>query len=50
VGWVVGDCGDGFVDFGVFEGDRYMGMEFVKGDERSVVLDFNVTGVIWNLI
>lgn len=51
VGWVKDTkVGDGFVDFGVFEGDRYRGMEFVKGDERSVWLDFNVDGVIYDLI
>lgn len=50
VGWVWGDCGDGYVDFGVFSGDRYMGMEFVKDNERAVMLDFNVTGVIYDLI
>lgn len=50
VGWVLGDCGDGYIDFGVFEGDRYMGMEFVKDNERNVMLDFNVTGNIYQLI
>jgi hypothetical protein len=50
VGWVLGDCGDGYVDFGVFSGDRIMGMEFVTGNELSVWLDFNVTGIIYDLI
>lgn len=49
VGWVQG-YGDDFVDFGVFEGDTYMGMEFVNGHERSVLLDFNVAGVIYDKI
>lgn len=50
VGWVQSDCGDGFIDFGVFSGDVYMGMEFVRGNERSVLLDFNVDGVIYDKI
>lgn len=50
VGWVLGDCGDGYIDFGVFSGDRYMGQEFVNGNERSIVLDFNVTGVVYDQI
>lgn len=50
VGWVLGDCGDGYVDFGVFEGDRFMGQEFVNGNERSVLLDFNVTGIMFDQI
>lgn len=49
VGWVKGN-GDGFIDFGVFEGDRYSGMRFVIGAERSVILDFNVDGVVYELI
>lgn len=44
MGWLV-DHGDGFVDFGVFVGDDYMGQEFVLGNEKSVILDFNVTNV-----
>jgi len=49
VGWIKGK-GDDFVDFGVFRGDTYMGQEFVNGNERSVLLDFNVDGVIWDQI
>jgi hypothetical protein len=54
VGWIAGadarEEGDGYIDFGVFRGDVYMGQEFVNGDERSVMLDFNVDGVIWDRI
>jgi hypothetical protein len=51
VGWLLdGKDGDGFVDFGVFSGDAYTGQEFVNGSERSVLLDFNVDGVIWDKI
>jgi hypothetical protein len=49
VGWVKGN-GDNFIDFGVFDGDWYSGMRFVNGHESSVLLDFNVDGVIYNLI
>ena len=49
VGWVKGSkTGDGFVDFGI--ADTYEGQRFIKGDERSVFLDFNVDGVILDLI
>lgn len=50
VGWVLGKGGDDFIDFGVFRNDVFMGHMFVNGDERSVLLDFNVDGPIWNLI
>jgi hypothetical protein len=49
VGWVMGN-GDDFVDFGVFEGDRHSGMRFVLGHERSILLDFNVDGIIYDKI
>lgn len=50
VGWVKDGHGDGYIDFGVFRGDTYMGQLFVNGDERSILLDFNVDGVIYDLI
>jgi len=50
VGWVFNGDGDGFVDFGVFAGDVYKGQEFVNGNERSILLDFNVDGVIYDKI
>lgn len=49
VGWVLGN-GDGFVDFGVFGGNTFMAQQFVNGAERSVWLDFNVDGTIWDKI
>ena len=49
VGWIKGH-GDQEIDFGVFEGDQYMGRMFVNGDERSVLLDFNVHGPIHYLL
>lgn len=50
VGWVKGSDGDNFIDFGVFEGDRHSGMRFVLGHERSILLDFNVDGIIYDKI
>lgn len=49
VGWVMGN-GDDFVDFGVFQGDRDSAMRFVMGHERSILLDFNVDGIIYDKI
>lgn len=43
VGWTTDGSGDGFIDFGLLEARS---TRFVNGDERSVILDFNVDGVI----
>lgn len=50
VGWVVNKGGDNFVDFGVLEGDLFSAVRFVNGDERSIWLDFNVDGIVYDLI
>jgi len=47
VGWVIGDDGDNFIDFGIFEA---FNANFVNGWERSILLDFNVDGVIYDKI
>lgn len=47
VGWVIGKDGDNYVDFGIFES---FNTAFVNGWERSIVLDFNVDGVIYDKI
>ena len=47
VGWVIGDNGDNYIDFHMFHPDN---AAFINGSERSIVLDFNVDGVIMNLI
>lgn len=49
VGWVRG-IGDDFVDFGIFDGERMKARDFVNGYERSILLDFNVAGVIYDMI
>lgn len=46
VGWVLGN-GDNYVDFGLFEARN---SEFINGWERSILLDFNVDGVIYDKI
>jgi hypothetical protein len=49
VGWVR-DNGDGFIDFGLFDGERMAVRDFVNGTERSILLDFNVDGIIYDMI
>ena len=48
VGWVLGN-GDDEIDFGVLN-DMFEGSRFINGNERSVLLDFNVDGVVYDLI
>lgn len=53
VGWVLTDgWSDNYVDFGVFTnvGSEYTTHDFVNGRESSILLDFNVDGVIWDKI
>lgn len=51
VGWVCGKGqGDGFIDFGVFDSDKMNSRDFINGYERSILLDFNVDGLIYDLI
>lgn len=54
-GWVLGGdgkktSGDGFIDFGIFDQKTQEVIDFMRGDEGAVWLDFNVDGPIWNLI
>lgn len=50
VGWVKGN-GDDFVDFGIWT-DKSMGRvhDFITGREGALLLDFNVDGVVYDLI
>lgn len=53
VGWVLDETdpnNDNFVDFGVFEAENERARDFVNGYERSILLDFNVGGAIYDLI
>lgn len=45
VGWILNNGGDDYVDFGMYEAYN---SKFVNGWERSVLLDFNVDGVIFD--
>jgi hypothetical protein len=47
VGWVMGQDGDNFIDFGLYDAEN---SRFINGWERSIVLDFNVDGVIYDKI
>jgi hypothetical protein len=44
VGWMKDGDGDGFVDFAMY--DQY-NAPFINGDEYSILLDFNVDGMIF---
>jgi hypothetical protein len=48
VGWVIGG-GDNKIDFGIFDGENPRTRAFVNGYEHSILLDFNVDGVIYDL-
>lgn len=50
VGWVRDGDGDGYIDFGVFRGDQYEALRFVRGDNDAIWLDFNVDGIIFDKI
>lgn len=47
VGWVLDGEGDNYIDFGIFEAAN---ANFVNGYERSILLDFNVDGIIYDKI
>jgi len=50
VGWVIGKDNDNYVDFGIFNSDRMPNRDFVNGYERTILLDFNVDGVVYDKI
>jgi hypothetical protein len=49
VGWVLGN-GDDYIDFGIWDPNNEKAREFVNGHEAAILLDFNVDGVIYDLI
>ena len=53
VGWVYDEKnpnGDNYVDFGIYDIDNERKRAFVNGLEPNILLDFNVDGVIYDLI
>ena len=50
VGWVISDEGDNFIDFNIYDFQNQQGRMFVNGLESSILLDFNVDGVIYDKI
>lgn len=51
VGWVLNKNGDNFVDFGIFDDfTNPQVRDFVNGREHSILLDFNVDGLIYDKI
>ena len=50
VGWVLDKNGDNFIDFGLYDLDSESAHRFVNGLDRSILLDFNVDGLIYDKI
>lgn len=53
VGWIYdlkNPKGDNYVDFNIYNIKNQANRQFVNGEERSILLDFNVDGVIYDLI
>lgn len=49
-GWVMDGEGTTFIDFGIYNIDNPSGRAFVNGYEKAILLDFNITGIIWDQI
>jgi hypothetical protein len=52
VGWIYDEkhpTGDNYIDFGIFDSNREATRNFVNGYERTILLDFNVDGNIFEL-
>ena len=53
VGWVYDEknpVGDNYVDFNIYNGNSERARMFVNGQERSILLDFNVDGNLLDLL
>lgn len=53
VGWIYNSkdpIGDNYVDFGIYDTNRERTKDFVNGYEKTILLDFNVDGNIWELM
>ena len=50
VGWIlIGNVRDNWIDFGIWDDDDNV-RDFINGREGSILLDFNVDGVIYDKI
>lgn len=53
VGWIYDEenpIGDNYVDFGIYDMYNEAKRDFVNGYERTILLDFNVDGNIWEMM
>jgi hypothetical protein len=50
VGWILKPGKSSYVDFGIFDPNNERARAFVNGHERSVMLTFNVDGIIYDQI
>lgn len=53
VGWIYNKenpVGDNYVDFGIYDIHKQANRDFVNGYERTILLDFNVDGNIWDMM
>lgn len=51
VGWVYdpkNPMGDNYVDFGMYDVNKENARDFVNGYEKTILLDFNVDGNVWD--
>ena len=49
-GWVMNGDGTTVIDFDIYNIENPAGRAFVNGYEKAILLDFNVTGIIWDQI
>lgn len=53
VGWIYNKenpVGDNYVDFGIYDIHKQANRDFVNGYERTILLDFNVDGNVWDMM
>ena len=52
VGWYYEDEGirDNYIDFGIFDVNNETRNDFINGYNKSILLDFNVDGIIYDMI
>lgn len=51
VGWHLdSENSDGFIDFGIYNIKDETKRDFINGRENCIFLDFNVDGIVWDLI